>query len=390
MSQSTSGPVPECKACGWRHSGICGKLSQNCYNCGQEGHYASRCSKPKGTCYNCGEAGHMSRNCKQPQKASPGPRVVAVAAASSAPGRFNQEAIAGTGKPIPGVSGASGSFSTERSSFKMDFKTLTQNAISRPLCLYFTLGCCNKMDDQTHLKMFNHGFPELDTKRFDLKRGQPQEFDFFLVLDLEGKVEILEFPVLMIDAKTLKLVDFFHRFVRPTGMSKEYTNQYVDGKYGQFGVNSVWHETAIPFKEVIKQFEDWLATHNAWAKESRGYLDKGAFVTCGNWDIKTKIPEQYVVAGMKLPPYFMEWINLKDIYLNFYNREATGMVPMLRQLKMQVLGTHHVGIDDTRNIARVLQRLIIDGAVLQLTGWKERDGKVEYLFNNRIKRQMDR
>ncbi|KAL8131529.1 hypothetical protein AgCh_007455 [Apium graveolens] len=67
------------------------------------------------------------------------------------------------------------------------------------------------MDHQTHLKTFNHSFPELDTKRFDLKQAQPQEFDFFLVLDLEGKVEILEFPVLMIDAKTLKLVDFFHR-----------------------------------------------------------------------------------------------------------------------------------------------------------------------------------
>ncbi|KAK1366269.1 hypothetical protein POM88_041830 [Heracleum sosnowskyi] len=43
---------------------------------------------------------------------------------------------------------------------------------------------------------------------------------------------------------------------------------------------------------------------------------------------------------------------------------ATGMVPMLHQLKMQVLGTHNVGIDDTRNITRVLQRLIIDGAVV--------------------------
>ncbi|XP_017246165.1 uncharacterized exonuclease domain-containing protein At3g15140 isoform X2 [Daucus carota subsp. sativus] len=347
----TSDPVPACL-----------KLVQNCYNCGQEGHYASRCAKPRGTCYECGEAGHKARDCKQPRKKSHVPRVPALSA-----------------------QGVSGSFSAGGSSFKMDFKTLAQSTISRPLCLYFTLGCCTKMEDQSHLKMFNHSFPELDTKRFDLKHAKTQQFDFFLVLDLEGKVEILEFPVLMIDAKTLKLVDFFHRFVRPTGMSKEYTNQYVDGKYGKLGVNGIWHETAIPFKEVIQQFEDWLATHRRWAKESKGYLNKGAFITCGNWDIKTKIPEQYVVAGMKLPPYFMEWINLKDIYLNFYNREATGMVPMLSQLKMQVLGTHHVGIDDTRNIARVLQRLIVDGAVLQLTGWKTMNGKVEYLFNNRIK-----
>lgn len=26
---------------------------------------------------------------------------------------------------------------------------------------------------------------------------------------------------------------------------------------------------------------------------------------------------------MSLPPYFMEWINLKDIYLNFYKRRVS-------------------------------------------------------------------
>lgn len=42
---------------------------------------------------------------------------------------------------------------------------------------------------------------------------------------------------------------------------------------------SVWHETAIPFKQVIQQFEVWLTKHRAWAKKSRGHLNKGAFVT---------------------------------------------------------------------------------------------------------------
>lgn len=39
-----------------------------------------------------------------------------------------------------------------------------------------------------------------------------QKLDYFLVLDLEGKVEILEFPVVMIDAQSMEFVDSFHRY----------------------------------------------------------------------------------------------------------------------------------------------------------------------------------
>ena len=45
-----------------------------------------------------------------------------------------------------------------------------------------------------------------------LNRIRSQNLDYFLVLDLEGRVEILEFPVLMINAKTMEVEDIFHRF----------------------------------------------------------------------------------------------------------------------------------------------------------------------------------
>lgn len=44
-------------------------------------------------------------------------------------------------------------------------------------------------------------------------------------------------------------------------------------------VCSVWHDTAIPFHEVIQQFEDWLVKHHLWEKEAGGFLNKAAFVT---------------------------------------------------------------------------------------------------------------
>lgn len=68
------------------------------------------------------------------------------------------------------------------------------------------------MDDSLHVNAFCHSCSiELGGGIPELKNVQGQKFDYFLVLDLEGKVEILEFPVLLFDAKTLDVVDVFHR-----------------------------------------------------------------------------------------------------------------------------------------------------------------------------------
>ncbi|GKV16479.1 hypothetical protein SLEP1_g27119 [Rubroshorea leprosula] len=108
--------------------------------------------------------------------------------------------------------------------------------------------------------------------------------------------------------------------------------------------------------------------------------------TSGNWDLKTKVPQQCKVSGIKLPPYFREWINLKDIYLNFYGREATGMISMMRQQGIQLLGSHHLGLDDAKNIARVLQHMLVDGAIMQITARRNPDSQnVDFLFENRIR-----
>ncbi|KDP45856.1 hypothetical protein JCGZ_15300 [Jatropha curcas] len=259
----------------------------------------------------------------------------------------------------------------------------------RPMCLYFTQGKCTKMDDPTHLETFNHDCSrDLLMNVADFERKRPQDFDFFLVFDLEGKVEILEFPILIIDAQTLAVVDLFHRFVRPSAMSEQRINEYIENKYGKFGVDRVWHDTALPFNEVVQEFEAWLTHHHLWDKKHGGLLNRAAFVTCGNWDVKTQVPQQCQVSKIKLPPYFMEWINLKDVYQNFYKprKEARGMRTMMEQLKIPMQGSHHLGIDDTKNIAKVLLRMLSDGAVIPITARRNPvSGNVNFLYKNRIR-----
>ncbi|XP_078429098.1 polynucleotidyl transferase, ribonuclease H-like superfamily protein isoform X2 [Wolffia australiana] len=241
---------------------------------------------------------------------------------------------------------------------------------------------CREMSDHLHMEKFNHNL--LENLQVDASWDLVQQgFDHFLVLDLEGKVEILEFPVVVIDAKTAGFVDAFHRFVRPCRMGEQRVNEYIEGKYGKIGVDRVWHDTAIPFIDVLQEFENWMTVHNFLSRD--GSLNRAAFVTCGNWDVKTKIPQQCHDSGVKLPRYFMEWINLKDIYLNFYKRKATGMKTMLRELGIPLVGNHHLGIDDAKNIATVLQRMLSDGAAPSITARRISSSEVEFLFKNRIR-----
>ncbi|TVU10695.1 hypothetical protein EJB05_44239, partial [Eragrostis curvula] len=319
----------------------------------------------------------------------------------SAPRSMSVTAALSEASPSPHVATEGGAMEAPRFGHRRTWK---------PTCLYYTQGKCTMMNDTLHLEKFNHNLMvDLPVKMSAREKVKGQKVDYFLILDLEGKVEILEFPVVMIDAQSMEFVDSFHRFVRPTAMSEQRIKEYIEGKYGKFGVdrqdyqqgidyqgvlakagskmcNVVWHDTAIPFKEVLQEFEDWMGNHNLWSKEQGGSLNSAAFVTCGNWDLKTKVPEQCRVSKMKLPTYFMEWINLKDIYLNFYNRRATGMMTMMRQLEMPIVGSHHLGIDDSKNIARVVQRMLADGAVIKITAKRQSStSDVKFLFENRIR-----
>jgi len=204
-----------------------------------------------------------------------------------------------------------------------------------------------------------------------------QPFDYYCVLDLEGKVEILELPVQLINSKTLGVESVFHKYIRPTKMEEKHVENYVRGKYGKMGLAEKWFETAIPFPDALKQLDEWL-------EETGAKKYTFAFVTCGNWDIKTQIPKQCSICSIPIPSYFNQWVNLKDVYLNFYHHKALGMRSMLNGLRIKLEGTHHSGLDDTSNIVKVLLRMIQDGAEIKVSAQRLNGGKVKYLFEDRI------
>ncbi|XP_074346287.1 uncharacterized protein LOC141685062 [Apium graveolens] len=49
-------PIPDCRTCGKKHTGICNKPNITCFKCKQKGHYYGECpiGKAEVTCFQCG------------------------------------------------------------------------------------------------------------------------------------------------------------------------------------------------------------------------------------------------------------------------------------------------------------------------------------------------
>ncbi|KAI0639778.1 exonuclease RNase T and DNA polymerase III [Trametes polyzona] len=195
---------------------------------------------------------------------------------------------------------------------------------------------------------------------------------YLLVLDFEAtcddthhvvpreEMEIIEFPTILYDIKEDKVEATFHEYVRPTlhpTLTQFCTNLT--------GIQQNTVDAASPFPEVWQRFQEFLRTH--------GILDapsSAAFLTCGDWDLKTMLPlqlrhsgitEAFTSSGAVVPP-FDRWINVKRSYKLCHRlRYAKGMDGMLRHANMELEGRHHSGIDDCKNILRLVRKLRRDG-----------------------------
>ncbi|OWF35558.1 ERI1 exoribonuclease 3 [Mizuhopecten yessoensis] len=195
---------------------------------------------------------------------------------------------------------------------------------------------------------------------------KPQNFQYFLVLDFEATCddnkklhpqEIIEFPVVMLNAETLATESVFHEYVQPR----------VHNRLTHFCTNL----TGIIQEMVDGQdhIEDVLKKYDNWMEEK--LLSKGhtfAFVTCGDWDLKTMLPSQCDYFNIKKPSYFNQWINIKKEYAAATSKYPRGMPAMLEGLSLDLEGRHHSGIDDSKNITRVVVELLKKGHVFKMTG----------------------
>jgi inhibitor of KinA sporulation pathway (predicted exonuclease) len=72
-------------------------------------------------------------------------------------------------------------------------------------------------------------------------------------------------------------------------------------------------------------------------------------------------------SGFDRPSFITNFINLKDLYNEYYpSARIRGMKDMLKKSNLKLEGRHHSGIDDTKNIAKIAQWFIQNNNVLNL------------------------
>lgn len=169
----------------------------------------------------------------------------------------------------------------------------------------------------------------------------------------DKKAEIIEFPSVLIEVNyknEYKYVSEFRKFVRPTLFPTltEFCTELT-------GITQEDVDNANTFEVVFREHNDWLI-------ENVPSESKFFFVTCGHWDLRTMLPNQVEkIQGLKIPYKYKCYSNLKDDFKFFYGKQAGGMTDMLTKLNIKLEGRHHSGIDDCKNITKVLVRMLDDG-----------------------------
>eukprot|EP01130_Rhizamoeba_saxonica_P005380 TRINITY_DN2153_c0_g1_i10.p1 TRINITY_DN2153_c0_g1~~TRINITY_DN2153_c0_g1_i10.p1 ORF type:complete len:316 (+),score=48.35 TRINITY_DN2153_c0_g1_i10:174-1121(+) len=190
----------------------------------------------------------------------------------------------------------------------------------------------------------------------NLNEENAQLFDYFVVLDFEATCdnyrgfspqEIIEFPSVLLDANTLEIVSEIQIYIKPV-VHKVLTSFCTE----LTGIQQGWVENGITFKAAYNRYSSWLNDH--------GLLDEHSFavITCGDWDLKTMLPNQCRLSNMAVPNIFKSWINIKRCFSEYYQTKMVGMANMLDQLNIKLMGRHHSGIDDCRNISKIAAHMI--------------------------------
>ncbi|XP_054068736.1 ERI1 exoribonuclease 3 isoform X2 [Rissa tridactyla] len=190
-------------------------------------------------------------------------------------------------------------------------------------------------------KLASHGF---GASMAAMSSFPPQRYHYFLVLDFEATCdkpqihpqEIIEFPILKLNGRTMEIESTFHMYVQPvvhpqlTPFCTELTGiiqGMVDGQPS--------------LQQVLERVDEWMA--------KEGLLDpsvKSIFVTCGDWDLKVMLPGQCQYLGLPVADYFKQWINLKKAYsFAMGSWPKNGLLDMNKGLNLQHIGRPHSGID---------------------------------------------
>ncbi|MEA5572326.1 3'-5' exonuclease [Calothrix sp. UHCC 0171] len=174
---------------------------------------------------------------------------------------------------------------------------------------------------------------------------------YFLVIDLEAtcsddksiprhQTEIIEIGAVMLNRSTWEVDAEYQQFIQPIRhpLLTDFCTQLTTIQQADI-------EKAPKFPEAIMHLQKWMSQFPKYTFCSWGDYDKRQFIQ----DCKFhKIPYPLTPEHINIKKQFSEYLGVS---------QAFGMADALAKLGFELIGTHHRGIDDARNIAKILRHM---------------------------------
>jgi len=193
--------------------------------------------------------------------------------------------------------------------------------------------------------------------------------DYIGVLDFEATcgikkrytTEIIEFPVVFVNTRTLKIDFEFHTYVRPT-VRPMLTNFCTN----LTGIRQNQVNKAPPIHRVLRQFEKFVREQNlVHFKDTKKKDGARTYVLASDGgDLESFLHRECIRKRYPIPAWSLSYLDVRELFAEHFQMKKQGIVAMLDKFEMGFEGREHAGIDDARNIARILVELAKDGAPL--------------------------
>ena len=179
-----------------------------------------------------------------------------------------------------------------------------------------------------------------------------EQYKYFLIIDLEAtcsdtkqisrrEMEIIEIGAVIVEAKNLNIVSEFQTFIKPVRnpILTDFCIQLTSITQEQV-------DNAPSYQEAIADFKQWLYQYSDFIFGSWGDYDRKQFQQDSKFHQLTY-------------PISSGHINLKKLFFsNQRLKKRYGMAQALKIAEIELLGTHHRGIDDAKNIARLMPYIL--------------------------------
>ncbi|KAJ3360786.1 hypothetical protein GGF32_008057 [Allomyces javanicus] len=221
---------------------------------------------------------------------------------------------------------------------------------------------------------------------------------FLLVIDVEGTCdeharfdyfnEVIELPCVLVDGATGDVIDEFQTYVRPIEQPtlSDYCTRLT-------GITQAQVDAAPTFPAALWRLEAWLQTHGVLAgfsftranDEEDALVDAVAalslgdptgnkvktasgppdgvtvtVVTDGPWDVRDFLRKSLTIHALPRPWYLRRFLDTrKFIHRTLHPTTSLSLTGQLHLFGLGgFAGREHSGLDDSRNIARIVAHLV--------------------------------